>query len=99
MQNRRNPPQAGQSPREIANRCSPSVPPPTAFDHVHLLHQLIVSEVRAELIDTWIVEREEGESPTAIPPPQAVHLPATELAVSVVDHHIGVGTFGRCWQR
>ena len=62
-----------------------------------LTEKLITEEVVIHAAgDLRIVKREKGQAmPAAVPASQVLHLPCAELAVAVVDHHVGVWIFLR----
>ena len=65
-----------------------------AVDHVHLLHQHVVGEVREMLGDLGVVQREIGQFALAIPPSQLADLGGADAAIAVVNDDVGLGPVG-----
>ncbi len=95
MQKRGDWPKRGQASGQVTNGSRSSMTATCPIDNVHLLHQLIVRKVGKSPLYFGIVEGKSGETPFSIEARQSLDLPATEIAVTVIDHNIRVRPDGR----
>ena len=99
-------PQLGKPTRQIANRshsamslCRVTGLIGCTWDQVHLLHHLIVSEIRKMIGNELVVQRNESQPVLAIQSLQVLDLFLAEYALAVIDQNIRVGEISRAWQR
>jgi hypothetical protein len=68
------------------------------IDQVHVLHQLLVRQVRISLAHSRIVQRDERQPPGTVPPCQPRHLAAAKATLPVKNDHIGIRSVVRIRQ-
>jgi hypothetical protein len=91
VQDRGEPPQPTQAPREITDRLRAPMPLAVAIHDHHLLHQLVVRQVGIAARHLRIVQRQVGELPLAVPPGEFSYLRRADPAMAVVDDYVGAG--------
>lgn len=57
-------------------------------DEIHVLHQLVVFQIRKPLPNPRIVERDEGDPAATIVAGKPVYLPVTELTLAVKENQV-----------
>lgn len=64
--------------------------------HVHLLHELVISQVRKTFCDFRIVERQKGQtSPAGVPTSKLLDLRPTKSTMTVENNNVGLWTLRR----
>jgi hypothetical protein len=92
VQKRCQQPERGEAAGKIANSSGATMAAIAAVNDIHLIHQLLVAQIRKSFRNPRIVKGNEGEAVAAVQSGQALDLPIAKLAVTVIDDDIGTGS-------
>ena len=83
---------------QVAKGRRAAVPVARSVDDNHLLHHLVVSQIRIALSHDRIVQRNKRQPACPIPPRKPLHLPTAKVALAIKNNDIRVGAIRQTGQ-